>query len=182
MRAMQRVPMADFEPALKKKLDALWGAPPNLYRALANHPRIIDAWSEFARTLRHDSRTPRPLRELMILRGAQMMRSDYEWAQHLAMARKSGVREEQIAALAGWRASAQFDAREKAALGLAEAVTAGSVADEVYAEAARHFDSPDLVELCVTAGFYAMVGRVLDALRVELEPEFVAHSPKLPRS
>jgi alkylhydroperoxidase family enzyme len=181
MRAMQRVPMAEFEPALKKKLEQLWGTPPNLYRALANHPAIIGAWSEFARTLRHDSRTPRALRELMILRGGQMMRSDYEWAQHLAMARKSGVREAQIAALSDWRASPEFDAREKAALALAEAVTQGHVSDEVYAEVARHFGPMDFVELSVTAGFYAMVGRVLDALRVQLEPDFADHSPKLPR-
>src|SRR5256885_15328355 len=75
----------------------------------------------------HESRTPRTLRELMILRGAQLMRSEYEWAQHLGMARKCGVREAQIAALAGWRASPEFDSREKAALALAEAVTQGNL-------------------------------------------------------
>src|SRR6476659_2798501 len=135
---MPRVPLADFEPALKKRLEELWGTPPNLYRQLANHPKVIAAWNEFARTLRHDSRTPRALRELMILRGAQLMRSEYEWAQHLKMARKAGVREAQIGALAGWRGSAEFTDKEKAALGLAEAVTQGHVPDDVYAGAMRH--------------------------------------------
>src|SRR3954463_14161535 len=102
MRAMQRVPMAEFEPALKKKLDELWGAPPNLYRALGNHPKLVAAWTEFSRMLRHDTRTPRALRELMILRGAQLMKSEYEWAQHLRMARNAGVAEGQIEALANW--------------------------------------------------------------------------------
>jgi AhpD family alkylhydroperoxidase len=178
---MQRVPLADFEPALKKRLEELWGSPPNLYKALANHPQVIGAWNDFARTLRHESRTPRALRELLILRGAQLMRSDYEWAQHLKMARKAGVREAQIAALAAWKSSAEFDAKEKAALGLAEAVTQGRVSDEVYAEAMRHFDHHDYVELSVTAAFYAMVGRMLDAMGVQLEPEFKDFSPKLPR-
>jgi AhpD family alkylhydroperoxidase len=178
---MQRVPLADFEPALKKRLEELWGSPPNLYKALANHPQVIGAWNDFARTLRHESRTPRALRELLILRGAQLMRSDYEWAQHLKMARKAGVREAQIAALAAWKSSAEFDAQEKAALGLAEAVTQGRVSDEVYAEAMRHFDHHDYVELSVTAAFYAMVGRMLDAMGVQLEPEFKDFSPKLPR-
>jgi 4-carboxymuconolactone decarboxylase len=176
---MPRVPLADFEPALKKRLEALWGAPPNLYRALANHPPLIAAWSEFSRVLRHDTRTPRPLRELVILRGAQMMRSEYEWAQHLAMARKSGVRETQIAALAQWRASPEFDAREKAALALSEAVTAGRVSDEVYAEAKRQFDDHDYVEIALVAAFYAMVGRMLDAMGVPLEPELAGYRPKL---
>jgi alkylhydroperoxidase family enzyme len=179
MRAMQRVPPAEFEPALKKRLEELWGTPPNLYRALANHPHIIAAWAEFANTLRNGTRTPRTLRELVILRGAQLAKSEYEWAQHLKMARKAGVREAQIAALADWRKSAEFDAKEKAALAIADAVTEGRMSDDVYRDVAKHFDHHDYVELAVTAGFYAMVARTLDALGVQLEPDFVDYSPKL---
>ena len=176
---MSRVPLAEFEPALKERLEALWGTPPNLYRALANHPALIAAWAEFSKMLRHDTRTPRALRELVILRGAQLVRSEYEWAQHLPMARKAGVREAQIAALARWRSSKDFDEREKAALALAEAVTEGRVSDRVYAEASKHFDHADYVELCLVAAFYAAVGRMIDALGVQLEPEMQNHAPRL---
>jgi len=179
MRAMQRVPLAEFEPALKKRLEELWGAPPDLYRALGNHPQLTAAWTEFSRALRYDARTPRALRELVILRGAQLMRSEYEWAQHLAMARKSGVRESQIENLSAWTSSSEFDAREKAALALAEAVTAGRVSDEVYAQASRQFDHAEFVELAMVAAFYAMVGRMLDAMGVHLEPEMRGYSPRL---
>ena len=180
MRAMQRVPLAQFEPALRLRLEELWGQPPNLYKALANHPGLVAAWTEFSKTLRHDTRTPRALRELVILRGAQLMRSEYEWAQHLPMARKAGVTEAQIKDLPSWKASTHFDARAKAALALAEAVTQGRVSDEVYAEAMRHFDHHDYVELALVAAFYAMVGRMLDAMGVQLEPEVKNYSPKLP--
>lgn len=176
---MHRVPLAGFEPGLKKRLEDLWGTPPNLYKALGNHPKLIAAWTEFSNTLRHDTRTPRALRELVILRGAQLVRSEYEWAQHLPMARKAGVREEQIGALAEWRDSSEFDAREKAALALGEAVTQGQVSDEVYEEAARHFDHHDYVELALVAAFYAMVARMIDAMGVQLEPEMRNYSPKL---
>jgi alkylhydroperoxidase family enzyme len=107
----------------------------------------------------------------VILRGAQLSGSQYEWAHHLRMARKAGVREAQIAALDAWRTSADFDSREKAALALAEAVTEGRLGDEVYRAVMEHFDHHDFVELAVTAGFYAMVARVLDAMGVQLEPE-----------
>ena len=177
---MQRVPNAEFDPVLGKRLEELWGNPPNLYRALGNHPALCAAWTEFARAIRYESRTPRTLRELMILRGAQLMRSEYEWAQHLRMARKAGVREAQIEALARWRDSGEFDAREKAALALAEAVTNAEVTDGVYAEACKHFDHATYVELALTAAFYAMVGRMLDAMRVQLEPDAREYSPKLP--
>lgn len=176
---MPRVPLADFEPALKQRLEELWGTPPNLYRALGNHPKLVAAWTEFSKMLRYDTRTPRTLRELVILRGAQLMRSEYEWAQHLAMARKAGVREAQIAGLADWRASPEFDEREKAALALGEAVTQGQVSDAVYAQVMRHFDHHDYVELAAVAAFYAMVGRMLDAMGVELEPDMRDYAPKL---
>jgi 4-carboxymuconolactone decarboxylase len=177
---MQRIPLAEFEPLLQKRLEDLWGQPPNLYKALANHPRLVAAWAEFSKTLRHDTRTPRALRELVILRGAQLMRSEYEWAQHLPMARKAGVSEAQIQNLPAWSTSAHFDAREKAALALGEAVTRGAVSDEVYAEAARHFDHHDYVEIALVAAFYAMVGRMLDAMGVQLEAEVRGYAPRLP--
>ena len=176
---MSRVPLADFEPALKKRLEALWGTPPNLYRALGNHPQLVAAWNEFSKVLRHDTRTPRALRELVILRGGQLMRSEYEWAQHLPMARKAGVREAQINALAEWRTSKEFDAREKAALALSEAVTQGRVSDEVYKQAMKHFDHHDYVELSIVAAFYAMVGRMLDAMAVPLDADVANYHPKL---
>lgn len=176
---MPRVPLADFEPQLKRRLEELWGTPPNLYKALANHPRLVAAWTEFSKTLRHDTRTPRALRELVILRGAQLMRSEYEWAQHLAMARRAGVPEAKIRSLSAWRTSSEFDAREKAALALGEAVTVGEVSEGVYAEAMRHFDHHDYVEIAIVAAFYAMVGRMLDAMGVELEPEMRHYEPRI---
>jgi hypothetical protein len=55
---MSRVPLADFEPGLKKRLADLWGTAPNLYRCLGNHPALVAAWTEFSKMLRHDTRTP----------------------------------------------------------------------------------------------------------------------------
>ena len=177
---MQRIPPAEFEPAMKKRLEEIWGKPPNMYRCLASHPKLLAAWTDFAHAIRFESRTPRELRELLILRGAQLMGSEYEWAHHLRMARKAGVPEAQIENLFSWKTSAHFDEREKAALALAEAITHGRVSDEVYAQARRHFDPQDFVELSLTAAFYAMVGRMLDAMGVPLEPESRDYAPKLP--
>lgn len=177
---MQRVPFADFEPALKKRLQDLWGNPVNLYRAIGNHPGLVAAWTEFAQSIRADSKTPRALRELMILRSGQVQQSEYEWAQHLRMARKAGVREGQISALADWRNSPEFDERERAALGLLEAVTAGKVPDGVWAAAARQFTQEELVELSITSAFYCMVARMIDALRVTMDDDIREYSPRLP--
>ena len=176
---MPRVPLADFEPTLKQRLEELWGTPPDLYRALGNQPKLVAAWAEFANSIRHDSGTPRAMRELMILRTAQLQRSEYEWTAHLRMARKAGVREEKIRELQNWR-SGPFDDKERAALALAEAVTRGEVSDAVHAEVSRHFSHAEYVELSLTAAFYCMVARMIDALGVELDPKARDYAPKLP--
>jgi len=59
-------------------------------------------------------------------------------------------------------------------------VTQANVTDAVYAEVSKHFGHQDFVELALTAAFYAMVGRMLDAMRIQLEPEAREYSPRLP--
>lgn len=143
---------------------------PNLYRLLGHAPAMLRAWCDFAWPLRSAAVTPRALRELMILRGAQIMGADYEWTHHLEMARAAGVTQAKIDGLHVWRESTAFAPDERAALRLADEITNGPGASaEAMAEARRHFDAGALVELVLTSSFYACVGRVLHSIDVPLE-------------
>jgi len=113
--------------------------------------------------------TSRRLRELMILRTAALHHSQYEWHQHRRMAREAGVTDYQVAELEMWRTSEAFNEEERAALALTDAIIAGHVPDETVAELERHFNHAQRVELTVTAAFYAMVPRILEALKVPVE-------------
>ena len=59
-------------------------------------------------------------------------------------------------------------------------MTEGRVTDDVYAEAMQHFDHHDYVEIALVAAFYAMVGRMLDAMGVQLDDDVRNYAPKLP--
>ena len=112
----------------------------------------------------------RGLRELVILRLAQVLESEYEWTHHLVAARAAGVPEAKIAALARWRTEPEvYSDRERAALLYAEGVADGDVEEPAAAALAAYFGPDEVVEVTVTAAFYAMVGRVLDALAVPLD-------------
>jgi len=146
------------------------GAPGvNLYRALAHAPRLLRAWIDFAWALREECETPRPLRELVILRTAQRSLSQYEWNQHRLMAAEAGVDEYQVAELPMWRTSPAFTDAERAALALTDALANGHVPDQVNAALGEHFDEKARVELTLTAAFYCAVPRLLDGLRVPVE-------------
>ncbi|MDQ4063481.1 MAG: carboxymuconolactone decarboxylase family protein [Actinomycetota bacterium] len=141
----------------------------NLYRALAHAPRLLEAWIDFSWLLREHCETPRALRELIILRTAQLTLSQYEWHQHRRMAAEAGVEEYQVAELAMWRTSPAFIDAERAALALTDALADGHVPDEVNAALTEHFGPQARVELTLTASFYFGVPRLLDALRVPVE-------------
>ena len=145
-----------------------------LYRALANSPRLLHAYATLARALRYEAETPRALRELVILRIAQLTSSEYEWAHHRQMAASAGVPEEHVRELAGWRESAVFDARERAALRCAEEMHDLALGEEGFGELRASFGDSEVVELVLLVAFYETVARVLQALGLEVEPEYRA--------
>lgn len=161
--------LLELEGELGERVRALGARQVNLYRSLAHTPDLLHAWIDWAWALREHCATARSLREVMILRTAVVMRSEYEWQQHVVMAESAGVPADKIRAIAAWQSSALFDGPERAALMLTDAMLTGSVPDAVHEELARHFTDADRVELILTAGFYAMVPRVLDACRVPVE-------------
>lgn len=163
------IPLVELAGPLGERVAALGARQVNLYRSIAHTPALLDAWIDFAWALRRECVTPRTLRELMILRTAIVMRSEYEWHQHRQMAADAGVPAAQVEALAAWQTSAEFDEHERAALSLTDAMLTGNVPDAVHDVLARLFSEQERVELVLTAGFYAMVPRVLDALRVPVE-------------
>lgn len=71
------------------------------------------------------------------------------------MLKKAGEKDERIFAVAAWRDAPYFTDAERAALALTEAVTRLSdrtdpVPDEIWDEAARHFDEPQLATLVLS--------------------------------
>ena len=143
-----------------------------LYRVLANAPQLLRSYSTLARSLRYDAQVPRPLRELLILRTAQLVGSDYEWSHHRAMAVKVGITDAKVAELARWRDSDRFDTAERAVLGLAEQVHEMAVSDAGFADLRTVFGADEVVELLLTAAFYQAVARLIQGLGLEVEPEY----------
>jgi alkylhydroperoxidase family enzyme len=152
-----------------------------LYRALANVPLLLRSYSVLARSLRSDPTTDRTLRELVILRSAQLTESEYEWCHHVPMATAAGVRPEQIDALADWEESTVFDERERIALRCAEEVHALGVTDETFAGLERLLGRAGAVEVVLTASFYQAVARIVQGLGVAVEPAYEPHLEGLRR-
>jgi AhpD family alkylhydroperoxidase len=92
---------------------------------------------------------PRPLLELVKLRASQVNGCAYCVDMHAFDAKAGGETDERLWSLVTWRESPLFTDEERAALALTEAATrladaTDAVPDDVWAEAARHFDDEAL--------------------------------------
>lgn len=165
-RAAARLPLQELPEASSRRLSELGGRPINLYRTLAAQPALLDAWMEYAWGLRGAARTSRALRELVILRVAQLTGATYEWAAHLEMARAAGVGQAAVAALGRWREVDLFDEPERAALACAEAMHGGEVDDATFDALRGCFTDGEIIEVTLTAATYLGLATLLEALRI----------------
>ena len=142
---------------------------PLLYRTLGNAPAMLNAWTSLAWPLRQEAVSPRGLRELLIMRVAQLTSAPFEWVAHWDMAVKHGIAVEQLEDLGRWRDSTRFSTDERAALALADELTnVLEVSDETWTVLAGRFSEGELVELVLTISFYSCVSRVLRALQLDV--------------
>lgn len=149
------------------------GEVPDLYRLLANAPELLQAWTNLAWPLRNLDYVGRGLRELLIMRTAQILRADYEWQHHWRLAIAAGVSEAQLEALKDWRGAACFSEPERAALAMTDELAAqGHVSAEVFETLRGEFDEAQLVHLVLTVSFYVCVARVAHAFELDVEPHF----------
>lgn len=161
---------------LLAEIKQVYGSLPNLHRTLAHSPDMLRAWLDVAVPLRVKPKAGRAIRELIIMRAAQLTGATYEWAHHWRMAVDNGVTEEKLRALSGWREAQDFTPAERAVLAYIEQVVeSGDIDDAVFAELRAHFDDGEIVELSLTASFYVNVARLLRALDVDLEPGYPDH-------
>jgi AhpD family alkylhydroperoxidase len=112
------------------------------------------------------------LRELAILRVAKLADAEYEWVQHVPIARQAGASDEQIAALErGDAAAACFDETERLLLAFtADVVGTGRPPRERFDALAARLSSRELVELVLAIGFYLAIGKLMTAFEIDLDP------------
>jgi len=157
--------------ALLDAIRAKGNQPINLQLVSALSPKLAKARGALAATIRYESIVPRPLRELTIMRTAQLMGGEYELHQHTPAAKACGYSQAQLDALARWQGSDLFNAKERALLAyIDQIVRIGSeVDDKTFAELARLFNAQEIVEVTMIAGSYVGTAMLTNALRVRID-------------
>jgi AhpD family alkylhydroperoxidase len=104
--------------------------------------------------------------ELVHLRASQINGCSYCVDSGARNAKKAGESDERLFAVAAWRETPYFTEAERAALALAEAATRLSdrsdpVPDEIWNEAAKHYDEQGLAALTLMIGLTNLFNRLM---------------------
>ncbi len=155
----------------------------NITRALAHSPRGARHVAGVGMYLRHESALNPRLRELAILQVGYATGSEYEYAHHVDVALSFGVSEADILAIAadsaGKASSLEPIARVvlQATRELTERLT---LSDQTFAALSEALPPDALIDLLIAIGEYNGMVRIMAALQIDLEPEFLPYLERFP--
>jgi 4-carboxymuconolactone decarboxylase len=152
----------------------------NLYRSVANSPGGAKSFIKLGNSLLTRTTLSSKLREMAILRIAKLTGSEYEWAQHIAIALECGVLRQQADDLAHWKESGNFSDEERAILQYVDEVTVNvRVDDDTFNTLRKYLSEENVVDLTLSIGYWGMVARVLVALQVDIDKQTAGSSSDL---
>jgi 4-carboxymuconolactone decarboxylase len=135
----------------------------NVLGLLARHPVLARAFLTYNAHLLGTSTLPARTRELAILRMAWRRRCRYEWAQHVRLARRAGVTDEEIAGIRAGEATLIGRAVD-------ELDKDSCLSEDTYRELAAELDDRQLMDLVFTIGTYGMLAMAFNTFELELDP------------
>ncbi|MFC4451019.1 carboxymuconolactone decarboxylase family protein [Halorussus aquaticus] len=151
---------------------SLRGGTLNVYRAMANNVALLEAFQTYGSAVWDESGLSPREREFVILSVAFRTRSRYEWHQHVRVALDEGVSPDDVRAVS----SGDHDRLEPEIAAIVDYVAEfvdGSVDDATHDRITAHYDDEEVLGIGMLAGTYLGLARVLDALTVDTEVEFV---------
>ncbi len=148
----------------------------NLFSTLANHPKLMRSWLRFGGQLLQRSSLSDRERELVILRVAMRCGSEYEWGQHVGIAREAGLSDDEIRRVGSLEdqtqsaASTGWTRTEAALLRAADELLGDHVlSDETWEHLSETHSTEELIELTMLVGHYAMLAGLLRTFQVPTE-------------
>ena len=148
----------------------------NIFTTLVRHPGLFRRWMPFGGKLLA-GKLPARDRELLILRTGWNCDAPYEWAQHVRIARRAGVTDEEIERVKADPDAPGWDPFDATLLRAADELHHdATLSDATWAALAGRYDEHQMIELPMLVGHYHLVAFTLNALGVQVEDDVAAES------
>ena len=158
---------AEQKPVYEAVAAARHGAVPKPFHVFLQSPELTDRAQQLGALLRYHTGLPARLSEIAILVTAKHWDARYEWSVHSAEARKAGVPDAVISAIAsGSRPAVTGD--DALVYDFAASCFANrDVPDALFEQAVERFGHRTVVELASILGYYSMLAIVMAIYRVK---------------
>ncbi len=171
---IQPVSLEDADPETRELLGALStlrgddAEVLNVFKTMAQHPKLMKRWLVFANHVLTKSTLPGRDRELAILRAGWRCDAPYEWGQHVAIGRREGITDEEVARIAAGPDAPGWSTRDAAILrSVDELHDHSTISDATWATLGESYDQQQCADLVFAIGQYHLVSFALNAFGVE---------------
>ncbi|MCY4030170.1 MAG: carboxymuconolactone decarboxylase family protein [Acidobacteria bacterium] len=167
------LPREDWSGEVRALLDPNGTGQPvlNLYATLARHPALYRPRAVQSAYIRTGATLTARAREILILRIGWLCGSEYEWAQHVRVARRVGMSDEEIRRVARGPDAPGWGPFEATLLRAADELhRTDAISDPTWQALAERYGPAELIDVVITVAGYRMVSIALNSLGTELEP------------
>jgi len=144
----------------------------NVLGTLAQHPTLMQAYHAFNGHILYTNSLDVRQRELLILRVAARRGAEYEWRQHVYIARGAGFSDADIERIAEGPHAAGWSPLDAAMLrAVDELVADAEITDGTWRELAAELDRHQLMDLVFTVGAYDLLAMAFRSFGIELDAD-----------
>ena len=141
----------------------------NVLRTLVRHRSLFPRWTPFLDGLLNGTLPGRD-RELLVLRIASNCGCDYQWGQHVRVAQRIGLTNEEIRRTRRGPDAPEWDPADALLLRVADELHSDAyVSDPTWAALTGRYDEQQLIEIVMLVGNYQLVAMVVNSLRTPLD-------------
>ena len=141
---------------------------------LGQHPELAKHFLGFNRYLLMSSTLPVRLRQIAILRVCWQKRARYMWSSHLRTSLRNGLSGDDFEPVKAGQASPYWNEEERTILvATDQLMETSNLDDEAWGALAAFLDHHQIMDFLFTVGTYVQLAMVLNAIRVEREPELI---------
>ena len=150
----------------------------NVFTTLVRHPKLFKRWIPFGGHLLYASSLAPRERELLILRTAWLAQAEYEWGQHVEIAKRAGLTAAEIERVAAGPDAGGWIPEEAALLTAADELYADAcLSEQTWSALRQRYSETQMMDLVFTVGAYAMLAMALNSFGVRLDAGLKGFEP-----
>ena len=146
----------------------------NIFKTLANHPKLGKRWLVFANHIMGKSTISLRDREILILRIGWLCKAGYEWGQHVVIGRECDLSDEEMERIKQGAEAQGWTKKEALLLKATDELHEDAfISNATWEGLLESYNTEQLMDIVFTVGQYNLVSMALNTLGVQLDEGMV---------